>query len=195
MSHDLVNQTSEDFEYYTPSEILSLVREVMGEIDLDPASCAIANETVQADMFFTKEDDGLSKPWKGKVWMNHPFHKGEKACAKKCKKKKCDPKNAKGRGHCITEDIPSNLEWINKLDSEYKCGNVTEALCITFSSMSEGWMWPLLHQLQCFPKGRIHYRKPDGTVDGSATKGSVITYFGPNKEKFREVFGRIGVVK
>jgi hypothetical protein len=36
------------------------VREVLGEIDLDPASCADANKIVRAKQFFTQEDNGYS---------------------------------------------------------------------------------------------------------------------------------------
>ena len=101
MSHQLVNQDSGVVEYYTQAYIIDLVRQVLGDIDLDPASCIEANKVVQAKYIFTKEDDGLTKPWFGKVWMNHPFHKGEKACSKKCKKincKKSRKKNVKQRG-------------------------------------------------------------------------------------------------
>ena len=47
-------------------------REGMGEIDLDPATSAEANETVLAAEFYTETDDGLKKPWRGRVWLNPP---------------------------------------------------------------------------------------------------------------------------
>jgi len=191
MTHQLINQDSGDCEHYTPVELMSLVHQVLGHIDLDPASNELANEIVDARAFFTKHDNGLSKPWFGKVWMNHPFHKGEKACNLRCKKKTCET-----RGHCITEDIPGNYDWTSYLANEYEEGRVDEAICITFSSMSETWMTgPLLPNLQCFPRGRIHYRKPDGTINKQATKGSVLTYFGKNGDKFKQVFSVIGTVK
>ena len=197
-SHQLANQSSGDVEYYTQKYIIELARNVLGEIELGPASNFIANRTVKAQRIFTRKENGLLQTWRGKVWMNHPFHKGEKACKKNCKKKNCIPStNPKKptRGHCITEDIPSNLQWIDKLVSEYRAGNVEEAICITFSSMSETWMKPLLEFPQCFPYGRIHYRKPDGTIERNVTKGSLITYLGPHPDRFAQVFSAIGKVK
>ncbi len=190
MGHQQVNQDSCNTEYYTEAAIIELAREVMGGIDLDPASSAIANQTVKAKRFYTKESNGLTQAWSGRVWMNHPFSKGEKACKPNCKKKKCQV-----RGHCITEDIPGNSEWTRKLVEEYKSGNVSEAICITFSSMSESWMQPLIEFMQCFPRGRINYRLPNGDKTNSITKGSLLTYMGPNPQKFREVFEKIGTVK
>ncbi len=193
MSHELINQSSDSFDYYTPEEILDLVRQVLGHITLDPASCEEANRTVQANNYYTIEDDGLKKPWFGKVFMNPPFHRGEKACKKKCIKKKCKP-GKDNRGHHITKDIPSTGVWTNKVIEEYNLGNIEEAIIVTFSSMSEGWMAQFLPCLQSFPTGRIHYRRPDGKK-GKSTKGSLITYVGPNGDRFKEVFNDFGHVK
>jgi hypothetical protein len=62
-----------DNEWYTPARFIDLARKVMGGIDLDPASSDIAQETVQATTYFTKDDDGLSREWAGKVWLNPPY--------------------------------------------------------------------------------------------------------------------------
>lgn len=78
--HKQINQTSGVVEYYTPGFVTDAARYVMGAIDLDPASSVKANETVKAKRFFTKDIDGLSRRWEGKVFMNHPFGIAEKTC-------------------------------------------------------------------------------------------------------------------
>lgn len=60
-------------EWYTPAWIIGLARDTMGGIDLDPASSVKAQQTVNAERFYTAADDGYSKPWCGRVWLNPPF--------------------------------------------------------------------------------------------------------------------------
>lgn len=57
-------------EWYTPPEIIRS----MGEFDLDPCSSTIAYElNHSAKKSYTKEDDGLSKEWFGRIWLNPPY--------------------------------------------------------------------------------------------------------------------------
>ena len=58
-------------ERYTPEWILKMVEAILGGIDLDPA--ADPRKRVNAINHFTKEDDGLSKVWSGKIFLNPPF--------------------------------------------------------------------------------------------------------------------------
>lgn len=67
----LINQDSGNFEYYTPIEYVNSAREVMGSIDLDPASSETANKLIKATKFYS--EDSLNKPWFGNIWLNHPF--------------------------------------------------------------------------------------------------------------------------
>jgi len=60
-------------EWYTPRHIIEIARGCMGAIDLDPASCAVANETVRARTFYDIKKNGLKQPWFGKVFMNPPY--------------------------------------------------------------------------------------------------------------------------
>lgn len=64
-----VSHNSGENEWYTPAEFIEAARRVMGEIDLDPASSDIAQETVKANKYYTIDDDGLEQEWSGRVWI------------------------------------------------------------------------------------------------------------------------------
>lgn len=68
-----VSNNSGENSWYTPSKIINSAIKVMGEIDLDPASSELANKTVKAKNYYTKEDNGLTKEWYGRVWLNPPY--------------------------------------------------------------------------------------------------------------------------
>lgn len=165
-AHQLINQDSGNTEYYTPVEIVDAAREVMGGIDLDPASSHTANIRVRATKIFTIHDDGLNQEWNGRVWMNHPF----------------------GR--------VSNPAWICKLLTEFRAEDREVQFCnITFAATSEVWFKPLHSFYQCYLSPRTNYYLPDGSLKRGVSKGSVVTYGGPNPCKFADVFARLGAVK
>ncbi len=66
-----VHFSSESPEWYTPRHVLGKVVEALGAIDLDP--CADPEHHVPSLDHFTKEDDGLSREWRGRVYMNPPY--------------------------------------------------------------------------------------------------------------------------
>ena len=59
-------------EWYTPPEYIEAARRVLNGIDLDPASCAEANATVQADHYYSAGSDTFTRLWAGSVLLNPP---------------------------------------------------------------------------------------------------------------------------
>ncbi|MEB3218908.1 MAG: DNA N-6-adenine-methyltransferase [Nostocales cyanobacterium 94392] len=56
---------------YTPPHIVELIVRVLGTIDLDP--CADDGKHIDAQVHYTAADDGLSKPWHGRIFFNPPY--------------------------------------------------------------------------------------------------------------------------
>jgi phage N-6-adenine-methyltransferase len=50
-----------------------------GPFDLDPAA---QPHTAKASRYFTPDEDGLSRPWFGRVWLNPPYSKPRPWCEK-----------------------------------------------------------------------------------------------------------------
>lgn len=68
-----VTINSHDDEWYTPEQYIEAAREVMGSIDLDPASNDFANETVKATVYYDEARNGLEQEWWGNIWLNPPY--------------------------------------------------------------------------------------------------------------------------
>lgn len=83
MQSQSVLMSSESSEWYTPQHIIDAALAVLGEVDLDPCSNSHANPIVPAKMHYTIEDDGLSLPWHGRVYMNPPYGRKIKQWVKK----------------------------------------------------------------------------------------------------------------
>lgn len=60
--------TKDSQEWYTPKYIL----DALGPFDLDPCS-PMDRPFDTARKHYTKFDDGLCKPWVGRVWLNPPY--------------------------------------------------------------------------------------------------------------------------
>lgn len=59
-------------DYYTPKEVFA----ALGlNFDLDVCAPPGGVPWIPAERYYTLEDDGLSKPWTGRVWMNPPYSK------------------------------------------------------------------------------------------------------------------------
>lgn len=81
-----VHYSSETPEHYTPREVIDAAIACLGAIDLDPCSNSHHTPNVPSANHFTRDDDGLSQLWQGRVYMNPPYGREigswvEKLCA------------------------------------------------------------------------------------------------------------------
>jgi ParB family transcriptional regulator, chromosome partitioning protein len=152
------NRALKNCELYTPPWLIEASRKVLGTIDLDPASCALAQTVVKATTCFTKHDDGLSKEWHGRIFLDPPF------------------------GKIIME------QFIDKLISEIAKGNTKEAILITDSKTETKWFRKALAAKTafCFPKKQIDYWSEKG--EGVRKSPGTVFYFGSKPDVFRKVF-------
>jgi len=155
-----INQNN---DWYTPEFWLKPVWNTLGNIDLDPASSLKANETVKANNIFTIEDNGLTKDWYGKVFLNPPF------------------------------SSPLLANFLKKAVKEYESGRVEEMIVLTNSGTDTQWSKVITDKSTiAFTIGRISFVRPNGNSVGSTSRGQMYSYLGPNKQKFIDEFRKIG---
>ena len=75
MSNMALHFSSASPEHYTPRVIIDRVLRCWpAGIDLDPCSNAHGDDAnVPARIHYTKDDGGLSRSWRGRVYMNPPY--------------------------------------------------------------------------------------------------------------------------
>ena len=160
-----VANNSGNNEWYTPMEYIEMAREVMGGIDLDPASSEMANETVGASKYFTVDDDGLAQCWAGRVWMNPPYSAG------------------------LVDAFAA------KLVSEYTRGAVDEAIVLVNNATETKWFQGMAIHCSaiCFLGSRVRFWSPDSRV-GAPLQGQAVLYMGDYPDRFSDRFYDAGFV-
>lgn len=157
--------SDDSYEWYTPLEYIYAIEEVLGHIDLDPASCKEANDIVGADRYFTKEDDGLVQNWSGRVFLNPPY------------------------------SMPLVEQFTSKAIEEYQLGNIEAAIVLVNNATDTIWFHAMLEKFPvCFTKGRIRFIGPDGDSATGPRQGQAIFYLGKDIDKFATRFSEFGIV-
>lgn len=161
-----VAQNSGNNEWYTPLRFVELARSVMGGIDTDPASSAIANRTVQASKYFTADDDGRAQTWAGRVWMNPPYAQ------------------------------PLMSDFAEAVASKFEGGEIDQACILVNNATETQWFQRMLSAASavCFPKSRIKFLDPDGNASGAPLQGQAIVYMGDEVNAFQDAFRGEGAV-
>lgn len=125
-------------EWYTPAQYLDAARQVLGGIDLDPASSRMANETVKAAQFYDVGDDGLLQNWHGRVWLNPPYGKG------------------------------SGLFTSKLVDEYTEQRVTAAVLLLNAYGFDSTWFQPLWDHPICFTNHRIQFYSPQRETGGPA---------------------------
>lgn len=146
-------------------------REAMGGvIDLDPASCAAANLIVQAERYYTQEQNGLAQDWTCKrMWLNPPYGK------------------VNGRSLCGM--------FIQRLIDEYKTGRVEQAILLAMDDTSTKWFQLLRDYPICFANHKVHFyttRPTPKKPTASHRHGTIFVYLGQHEDRFIDVFCKFG---
>lgn len=157
-------------EWYTPARYVEAARKVLGEIDLDPASCAVANQIVKAKMYYTQEDNGLAQAWYGRIWLNPPFG---------------------------TTNGKSNIGlFTRRLVEEYQAGHIEQAILLSTSKTDTSWFTFLWDYPICFTNHVVNFyqTRKRSRVKAAHFHGTIFVYFGSDEQKFIEVFSDIGTI-
>lgn len=159
----LAQHLSQSDEWYTPPYVIDAARKVMGTIDLDPASCPVANKVVMAPRYYSQRIDGLlpDHPWEGNVWMNPPYGGMAKS-------------------------------FLNRLVKEFHGRSVLQAIVLLpANSAATHWMDPVFDTSDAIAltRGRIQFIAGNGqTLGQQAGGGTIFGYWGPNADAFASVF-------
>jgi hypothetical protein len=159
-------QGTGEFERYTPAMYTEMARTVMGSIDLDPASCRVAQKIVKATTHYTVKHDGLRQEWFGNIWLNPPYHR---------------------------KLLPL---FIDKLVAELAVGRAKQAIMLTNNSTDTDWFRVAIGSCQavCFTQGRIAFLMEDGVTALNPTQGQAIFYFGRRLRRFSDEFCKTGFI-
>jgi ParB family chromosome partitioning protein len=156
--------SSETVEWYTPVKYIESARKVMGSIDLDPASCAVANKLIKAKIYFNKRKNGLSRDWFGNVWLNPPYGRGGQSA------------------------------WTQKILEQYQIEYIDQGILLVNAATDTNWFTPLWGYPICFVRNRIKFISEDGQKKHNPTHANVFVYFGKNRNDFIDEFTQYGPV-
>jgi hypothetical protein len=155
-------------EWYTPSVYVEAARQVLGGLlELDPASCAVANGWIRAARYYSLREngeDGLLQPWQAKtLWLNPPFDQ--------------------------------SARWSQKLLTEYRAGHIEQAIALLKFVPSYRWFSPLKAYPMVITDHRVSFWTAEGSPGKSRLDTAVaFIYFGleTNRVTFEAVFSQFG---
>jgi len=164
--------------WHTPDEYLNAARELMGGIDIDPATDEIAQKRIQAKVYYTKETNGLDKIWQGRLLLCPPYQEG------------------------------LIQKFIFKAISEYRLVNVSEGIILTHTNETHADYFQMLlgaSSACCFVRDYIRWvsghTEEEYSMEQLGVKwhpeytkhGNAVVYLGINSDSFKTIFTKFGV--
>ena len=168
----------------TPPHIVELAREVLGVIDLDPASSEEANKIIKARRFFTKKDNGLLQDWgRGSIFLNPPGGR--------------TPSDSKFGYRTLPQLFWQKLVLERMVNDGFQHA-IFIGYTIEILQTSQNKEFPCVMDYPfCVPKSRIKFINPGPNPKTSPTHANVIAYVPGNQCRiaaFQDAFEQIGKV-
>lgn len=135
-------------EWMSPSPVIEFARQLMGSIDLDPASSVEANETIKAKVFYDKKKNGLNpkNKWAGNVWMNPPYS--------------------------------SPSAFVERVRNEYHQSTIDKAVVLLNSSTETRWYQIMMERFPALLLNkRLKFRAPQGFPDPGTNRYAQTLFF------------------
>lgn len=174
-----IQHSSRTDQWYTPIWVIELVHQLLGTIDLDPASSIDANRRIKAHKIITDKAELTETPWlvaPGSVY--------------------CNPPGGKKGNRSLT-----GLFW-RRLMEERSQGKITHAvfMCFSIEALQHTQnlnCLPIAHFPICIPRRRIAFDYPTGEKGEAPSHSNAIIYVPgtvDKKELFRQLFKEVGAI-
>jgi hypothetical protein len=178
-----IRHSSASADWGTPKEIMTLVHDILGTIDLDPASDLEFNKVVQAKRVITKEENSLVADWGGSyekpitIFLNPP-----------------------SAGKLPGNKSYAGVYWAKLMDFALT-GKMKDAIFLGFSleqlAVTQNYHERCMCQFtSCVPKRRTKFYKHDSNKI-SPTHSNIIVYVPGRIDqsfRFEHVFSQLGCI-
>lgn len=148
-------------EWYTPPEIIEMVVDCLGVIDLDPCANPQEIKTVPSLKYFDASSNGLDQSWRGRVFLNPPFS-GTGQWVSKLQQEIWAGNTTEAILLCLASVETRWFQWL-----------AAQPLCLPNKRIN--YMYETETGVLLQKKG--------------FDRASCLFYFGPRPEKFAQVFG------
>jgi transposase InsO family protein len=169
------SMSKQNFNYYTPQNIVSLAKTAAGVMifDLDPASCRVANQKTQiAKRILTEKEDGLKEEtkWCGHVFINPPYS--------------------------MRDGQPQTAKWISKAISEFSKGNCSSVTMLLRDASGATYFESLTSSFTlCYLKDRVKFWSETNSCSSLPRDKHILAYLGPNSNNFIQTTKTYGYVR